>query len=76
MKKIGICTTVSLTLKTFVVPTAEYLHKKFGYDITLICNEDNDFEKSLPEYIHFIPVKMARGVDLSGFKSVLDFIKI
>lgn len=76
MKKICICTTVSLTLKTFVVPTAEYLHKKCGYDITLICNEDKNFEKSLPDYIHFIPVKMARGVDLSGFKSVFDFIKI
>lgn len=76
MKKICICTTVSITQKTFVVPTAEYLHKKCGYDITLICNEDKDFESSLPDYIHFIPVKMARGVDLSGFKSVFDFIKI
>lgn len=76
MKKICICTTVSLTLKTFVVPTAEYLHQKCGYDITLICNTDKDFENSLPDYIHFIPVKMARGVDLSGFKSVLDFVKV
>lgn len=76
MKKLCICTTVSLTLKTFVVPTAEYLHQKCGYDITLICNADKDFENSLPDYIHFIPVKMARGVDLSGIKSVFDFIKI
>lgn len=76
MKKICICSTVSLTLKTFVVPTAEYLYRKCGYDITLICNGDKDFENSLPDYIHFIPVKMARGVDFSGFKSVLDFIKI
>ena len=76
MKKLCICTTVSLTLKTFVVPTAEYLHQKCGYDITLICNADKNFENSLPDYIHFIPVKMARGVDLSGFKSVFDFIKI
>lgn len=76
MKKICICTTVSLTLKTFVLPTAEYLYRKCGYDITLICNTDKEFEKSLPEYIHFIPVKMARGVDFSGFKSVFDFIKI
>lgn len=76
MKKLCICTTVSLTLKTFVVPTAEYLHKKCGYDITLICNEDKDFENSLPDYIHFIPVKMARGIDFSGFKSVFDFIKV
>lgn len=76
MKKICICTTVSLTLKSFVVPTAIYLHENCGYDITLICNNDEEFAKTLPEYIHYIPVKMARGVDFSGFKSVIDFIKI
>ena len=76
MKKICICTTVSLTLKTFVVPTAEYLHQKCGYDITLICNPDKEFENSLPDYIHFLPVHMARGIDLSGFKAVIEFIKI
>ena len=76
MKKICICTTVSITLKSFVLPTAEYLHREFGYDVTLICNPDTDFEKSLPDFIHFIPVKMSRGVDISGVKAVADFIKI
>lgn len=76
MKKICICTTVSITMKTFVVETAKYLHEKCGYDITLICNEDEEFEKSLPEYLHFLPVHMARGVDLSALKSIKQFIRI
>lgn len=76
MKKICICTTVSLTMKTFVVETAIYLYKKCGYDVTLICNEDADFEKSLPEFIHFIPVRMARGIDFSALSSIKQFIKI
>lgn len=76
MKKICICTTVSITMKTFVVETAKYLHKNCGYDVTLICNEDKDFEKSLPEYLHFIPVSMARGIDFSAIKSIQQFIKI
>lgn len=76
MKKICICTTVSLTMKTFVVPTAKYLYEKCGYDITLICNPDKDFEELLPEYIHFIPVHMNRGVDTSGIRSIIQFIKI
>lgn len=76
MKKICICTTIPGTLRTFVVPTAEYLHQKCGYDITLICNPDKEFENSLPDYIHFLPVHMARGIDLSGFKAVIEFIKI
>lgn len=76
MKKICICTTVSITLKTFVVETAKYLHENCGYDITLICNEDEKFEKSLPEYLHFIPIHMARGIDLSALRSIKQFIQI
>lgn len=76
MKKICICTTVSITMKTFVVETAKYLYENCGYDITLICNEDEKFEKSLPEYLHFIPVHMARGIDLSALKSIKQFIQI
>lgn len=76
MKKICICTTISLTLKTFVVETAKYLHEKCGYDITLICNDDKAFEQSLPEYIHFIPVHMARGIDFSALSSIKEFLRI
>lgn len=76
MKKICICTTVSITMKTFVVETAKYLYEQCGYDITLICNEDKEFEESLPEYIHFIPVHMTRGIDMSAFKSIKRFIQI
>ena len=76
MKKICICTTISLTMKAFVVETAIYLHDKCGYDVTLICNEDTDFEKFLPDFIHFIPVHMARGIDFSALSSIKKFIKI
>ena len=76
MKKICIVTTVSLTMKAFVVESAKYLHNEGGYDITLICNDDKEFSASLPDYIRFIPVSMARGVDLSAFSSILQFIRI
>ena len=76
MKKVCMITTVSLTLKVFVVETAKYLHKQCGYDVTLICNNDEEFKNSLPNYIHYIPVHMARGVDITGVKSIVDFIKV
>lgn len=76
MKKVCMITTVSLTMRSFVVATAEYLHNECGYDITLICNEDKEFAASLPEYIHFTPVSMARGIDFSAFSSIRQFIKI
>lgn len=76
MKKICICTTVSTTLKAFVVENAKNLHEKCGYDITLICNDDPAFAASLPDYIHFIPVQMARGVDASALSSIRQFAKV
>lgn len=76
MKKICFITTVSLTMKAFVLESAKYLHHKGRYDITLICNNDEEFAKDLPDYIKFIPVSMARGIDASVFSSILEFIKI
>lgn len=76
MKKICFITTVSLTMKAFVLESAKYLHQKGDYDITLICNNDEEFAKNLPEYIKFIPVSMARGLDFSAISSVIQLIKI
>ena len=76
MKKICFITTVSSTLKSFVIDNAKNLYEKKGYDITLICNDDRVFAEQLPEYIKFIPVKMERGVNLKGFSAIFSFIKI
>ena len=76
MKKVCFITTVSLTMKSFVLESAKHLHTEAGYDVTLICNNDEEFAKALPEYIKFIPVTMARGIDLSVISSVFSFIKI
>ncbi len=76
MKKLCFITTVSLTMKAFVVESAKHLHDEGGYDITLICNDDKEFAESLPDYIKFIPVSMARGVDFSALSSILQFLKI
>lgn len=76
MKKICFVTTVSITLKAFVLETAKYIHENTGWDITFICDNDEDFAKSLPEYIHFIPVSMERGISISGIKAMLEIEKI
>ena len=76
MKKICFVTTVSITLRTFVLKTAQYLHEKGGYDISFICSPDEEFQKSLPDYIHFIPVPMKRGISLGGIKAMRTMTKI
>ena len=76
MKKICIITTVSFTMKCFVVETAKYLHDEQGYDVTLICDDDEAFAKTLPKYLHYVPVPMSRGINFSGFKAIKTFKRI
>lgn len=76
MKKICFITTVSITLKAFVLKTAEYIHENTDWDISFICDYDEDFSNSLPEYIHYFPVKMERGISFAGIKAMFEIKKI
>lgn len=76
MKKICFITTISLTLKAFVLKTAEYLHENTDWDISFICSTDDEFKQMLPEYIHYYPVPMERGISLAGIKAMFEMKKI
>ena len=76
MKKICFVTTISSTLKAFVLKTAEYIHENTDWNISFICDYDEEFEKSLPSYIHYIPVKMERGISFAGVKAMLEMRNI
>ena len=76
MEKICFVTTVPLTLRAFVIDTAKYLHDQGGYDISFICDNDPDFAASLPEYIHYHPVPMKRGISLGGIGAMLKMYRI
>lgn len=76
MKKICFVTTISLTLRVFVLKVAEYIHNNTDWDISFICDYDDEFMKALPDYIHYIPVKMDRGISIGGFKAMLEMRKI
>lgn len=75
-KKLCFVTTVSITLKSFVVGTAEYLHQEAGYDITFICDDDEAFAASLPPYIHYVPIPMKRGISLGGISAMFKMIRV
>ncbi len=76
MKKICFITTVSGTLKAFVLNTAKYIHENTDWDITFICNYDKQFKEKLPDYIHYLPVKMERGINLGGIKAIAELKRI
>lgn len=74
--KICYCTTISLTLKAFILECAKFLHEEKGWDISFICSEDEVFANSLPDYIHYYPVKMRRGINLDGVRAIYEINKI
>ena len=75
-KKLCFVTTVSITLKSFVIGTAEYLHQEAGYDITFICDNDETFAASLPPYVHYVPIPMKRGISFDGISAMVKMIQV
>ena len=76
MKKICFVTTVSITLKAFVLKTAEYLHENTDWDISFVCNNDDEFLASLPDYFHYYPIPMERGISSSGIKATIEMKRL
>lgn len=76
MIKICYCTTIPLTINAFILESAEYIHEHTDWDISFICDEDDRFAKSLPDYFHYYPVKMKRGVSLDGFAAISKIYRI
>ncbi|SDB54349.1 Glycosyltransferase involved in cell wall bisynthesis [Pseudobutyrivibrio sp. YE44] len=75
MKKICYITTISLTLRVFVLESAKYIHEHTDWDITFVCNPDPEFEAMLPDYINFHPISMERGISFAGIKAMLEMKK-
>lgn len=64
-KRICFVTTLPITLKAFVLPQAKYLLQN-GWDVTLICAEDEAFFNDIPNGIRYIPMPFKRGIDPLG----------
>lgn len=75
-RKICFVTTTSITLKTFVLDTAIMLHDRLNMDITFVCDEDESFSKTLPSFIHYYPISMKRGVDVTAIKSMGKLVNL
>lgn len=63
--KICALTTISLTMEWFVVDSMRNLQKN-GYEVTLICNMDDNFIKDNSDFARCISLNMSRGIDYRG----------
>ena len=75
-KKICFVTTVSMTIDQFIRFSFEGFHND-GYEIHIIADMDEDYIKTLPEYIHPHHVKMSRGIHPGdAFRAISQMKKI
>ena len=67
--KIKYCalTTISLNMRSFVMPAALHLAKN-GYDVTIGCGRDEKFAESVPKELNYLPLDIERGF---SFKSTI-----
>lgn len=69
-KKICFCTTLGGTINAFLVFFSTYLVEHENYDVTWIANDDERLHKYINKHIHFIPLKMKRGIAMDGPKVI------
>lgn len=75
-KKICFCTTLGGTINSFLVLFSIYLAENENYDVTWIANDDERLHKYTNEHIHFIPLKMKRGIAIDGTKVIWQMYRI
>lgn len=77
MKKVCFVTTVSMTLRAFVLDMVLEMHNRHAdWDITFVCDEDKEFAASLPPYIRYYPIAMKRGISPRGLSSLWKMKKL
>lgn len=65
--KIKYCalTTLSLNMRSFMMPAALHLAKN-GFNVTIGCKRDDAFAKSIPTELTYLPLDIERGFSLKG----------
>ena len=76
MKKVCIVTTVSLTIRAFILPIVRYLHENTHWELAVICDDDPTLVAELPDGVRYIPVPMKRGISFSGIGAIFKMAKI
>ena len=75
-KKICFCTTIAGTIKSFLLDLSNYLVEHENYDVTFICDPSDSLLQYTNKHIHYIPVKMHRGISFDGCAAIWNLYKI
>lgn len=75
-KKICYVVTIPLTIRSFFIPQLKFL-AEHGFDVTVICGNDDNLKFELGDSIKFIPLDIPRGMSFLGsLKTINKLMKI
>ncbi len=74
MSKICYVTTLSVSIKAFFVPQLKFLAEN-GFDVTVICSNDDTLKDILGENIRYIPIEIPRGISFLGSLKAIKKLK-
>ena len=75
-KKICFCVTTPGTIRAFLLDLSRYLVEHENYDVTWISGEDETMFTYTGEHIHFLPLKMKRGIAFDGPRIIWQMYRI
>lgn len=73
-KRICFVTTISASIKSFLLPLAHYMVEKGNYDVTFVCDVDESMYSLMSDHIHYHPIKMRRGIAFDGIVVICKLI--
>ena len=76
MKKICFVTTIYETYKSFLKDFSYFLDATGEYEVSLICADEPEAYEDVPNIVNYYPIKLERGVSLSGLQSIQQIYKI
>lgn len=65
IRKICYIVTISPTIRSFFIPQLQYL-ARYGFEVSVICSQDDKLAEDLGEGINYIPVDIPRGISFGG----------
>ena len=65
-KKICFAVTLAGTYKAFLLGLSHYLIDHHNYDVSVVCDEDESMNELTGEHLHYVPVRMKRGMSFDG----------
>lgn len=71
--KICYVVTIPTTIRAFFIPQLKYL-AEHGYDITVVCGQDDKLQQDLGDNICYTPVDMPRGLSLFGSMKAIKLL--